>query len=314
MAATLTSLFGLGLILTSSASTIPRSQSCDTIQHGYVCESSISHSWGQYSPYFSVSSDISPNIPKGCSVTFAQILSRHGARDPTASKTASYNKTVAKIHASGKVYNGSYAFLNDYEYTLGADQLTTFGQQQMVNSGIKFYQRYEALTRDFVPFVRSSSESRVVESAQNFTQGFAASKIADKKAQKCNCFPEVDVIISEDAGSNNTLNHDLCTSFEDGPDSDIAAAAQTTWMGVFVPSIQARINAALGTNLTQTEIIYVMDRECNYIILPFLQSLSPRVASGSTLLSHDVLVHGREPLSPTMEHEPELQLALRSVS
>jgi len=202
-------------------------------------------------------------------VTFAQILSRHGARDPTASKTTAYNKTIAKVHASGKNFTGQYAFLNDYEYTLGADQLTAFGQQEMVNSGINFYERYEALARNSVPFVRSSGESRVVESAQNWTQGFTASKVADRRAPKCNCYPSVNVVISEDAGSNNTLNHDLCTSFEDGPDSSIASSAQTIWSGVFIPPIQARLNAALGVNLTQTETIYMMD------LCPFNTVASP---------------------------------------
>ena len=69
----------------SSASRPKHSKSCDSIFQGYQCEPEISHYWGQYSPFYSVPSEISADIPRGCSVTFAQVLSRHGARDPTVS-------------------------------------------------------------------------------------------------------------------------------------------------------------------------------------------------------------------------------------
>lgn len=240
------------------------------MQNGYQCQPDISHYWGQYSPYFSVPSEIPADVPASCSVTFAQILSRHGARDPTASKTIKYNATISKLkkNVPKSSFISKYAFLDSYEYTLGADQLTEFGQNQMVNSGTKYYQRYESLARKAAPFIRSSGEDRVVESAKNWTQGFSQAKSGDRRAN--NKFPSIDVVISEAAGSNNTLNHDLCTSFEDGPDSNIADAAQSTWMNVFVPAIQARINTDLpGANLTQTEIIYLMD------LCPFNTVASP---------------------------------------
>ncbi|EME48564.1 hypothetical protein DOTSEDRAFT_76167 [Dothistroma septosporum NZE10] len=231
---------------------------CDSVENGYRCSPEISHFWGQYSPFFSVESTIPSVIPPLCSIIFAQVLSRHGARDPTASKTKSYNATIQKIHANVQSYAGNYAFLKDYQYTLGADQLTTFGQQEMIESGIKFYERYEHLASHLTPFVRSSSEARVVESAQNFSQGYHSAKLADHKQDSAYPYPVLS--ISETAGSNNTLNHDLCTSFENGPDSSIASNAQTTWANVFVPAIQSRLNFNLkGANLTQTETIYMMD-------------------------------------------------------
>lgn len=74
-----------------------------------------------------------------------------------------------------KNFTGAYAFLAGYEYTLGADQLTHFGQQEMINSGIKYYSRYEQLAKALTPFVRSSGEARVVESAENFVRILIAS-------------------------------------------------------------------------------------------------------------------------------------------
>lgn len=254
---------------------------CDTVEYGYQCSVDISHSWGQYSPYFSVPSEISDDIPPQCTVDFVQILSRHGARDPTASKTTSYNNTITKIHKNVKNYTGIYSFLADYQYTLGADQLTQFGQQEMIHSGIKFYDRYSALAAHNTPFVRSSSEARVVESAQNWTQGFHATKL-DSHIPDPN-YPYPLVVISEADGSNNTLNHDLCTVFEDGPDSNIASSAQAKWTAIFIPPIQARLNAALpGANLSTTDTINLMD-QCpfntvaspNGTISPFCSLFTP---------------------------------------
>nr|POE77452.1 3-phytase a [Quercus suber] len=249
----------------SSLATLPlfgsASAPCDSVQHGYQCDTAASHFWGQYSPYFSVPSDILDVVPPTCSVTFAQVLSRHGARDPTASKTKVYNATIQKIHANVKNYTGAYTFLANYTYTLGADQLTIFGQDEMINSGIKFYERYEQLSSKSTPFVRSSGEARVVESAQNFTQGFHSAKINDAFSKHSDAaYPYPIVVISEATGQNNTLNHGLCTDFENGPDSIIASSAQATWANIFVPPIQARLNANLpGANLSITETIYMMD-------------------------------------------------------
>ncbi|CAN8102594.1 unnamed protein product [Discula destructiva] len=229
--------------------------SCDDVQAGYTCSPEISHHWGQYSPFFSVPQDSAPSnaIPDGCIVTFVQSLYRHGARDPTASKTKVYNATIQQIQANATSYGAGYEFLKDFEYTLGADQLTTFGQQQLVNGGRALYARYEDFARKNSPFVRSASEDRVVESARNWTQGFHAAAVTDE-------YPYDIVVISEADGSNNTLNHGLCTAFEEGPDSEISGNAQAIWRDVFTRDIMERLNMNLpGANLSAAETIYMMD-------------------------------------------------------
>ena len=237
---------------------------------GYQCEDDISDHWGQYSPYFTVASTIPAAIPDQCEITFIQILSRHGARDPTASKTTEYNNTINQIHANTTVYSSIYSFIESYEYTLGADDLTVFGQKELVNSGIKFYTRYESLARNHSIFVRSSSEARVVESAQNFTQGYHLTQLADKSATDQPYPISILTILEADYGSNNTLNHDLCTAFENGTDSNIASAAQTTWAKIFTPPITARLSAnLLGVNLSTSQTIDIMD------LCPFNTVASP---------------------------------------
>ncbi|RMZ75341.1 hypothetical protein DV738_g5533, partial [Chaetothyriales sp. CBS 135597] len=254
-------LAGLALMLSLSL-TATRAQSCDSVENGYQCEPEISHFWGQYSAFYSVPSEISADIPAGCEITFAQILSRHGARDPTSSKTAVYNETVIalKANVSSDAFVGKYAFLADYEYDLGADLLSLFGQQQLINSGIKFFNRYASLAADNTPFVRAGAQERVVESALNWTQGFHSARTAAGHADAD--YPYAVLEISEEDGQNNTLNHAVCTNFEDDDQyySTINEYAQEEFAATFTPAIQARLEADLpGLQLTSLEVIYLME-------------------------------------------------------
>jgi hypothetical protein len=236
----------------------PSTSSCDHVQTGYQCRPEISHFWGQYSAFFSVPSKIPSEVPPSCDITFAQLLSRHGARNPTASKTVEYEALVTRIKKNVQSFEGPYDFLNDYEYTLGADDLTVFGQQQMVNSGLKFFDQYEHLAAKHVPFVRASGEDRVVESAKNWTQGYHEARIASGRPDVH--YPYNILTIIEDDQHNNTLDHGTCTNFEDGPLSEIGDNAQDIWTQIFVPPIQKRLNRDLpGANLTQGDVIYFMD-------------------------------------------------------
>lgn len=216
----------------------------------------ISRLWGQYSPYFNVPSGISPDVPAGCQITFAQILSRHGGRDPTEGKSNSYAQTIEKIKSNVQSFEEDYSFLANYKYTLGADQLTGFGETQMINSGIDFFTRYASLAGSAAPFVRASGQQRVIESAEGFGQGFHTAKVSDGDSEDGQ-YPYNIVVISESPSSNNTLDHGLCTDFEASINS---SAAQSTFASTFIPAITARLNAGLpNANLTDQDAIYLMD-------------------------------------------------------
>ncbi|RFU28553.1 hypothetical protein B7463_g7773, partial [Scytalidium lignicola] len=229
---------------------------CDSISRGYQCQPEISRHWGQYAPYFSVPSEIPTELPDSCEITFAQVLSRHGARDPTLIKTVDYNITITNIHNKAKSYGKGYEFIKSYKYTLGADLLNTFGQRQLIYSGEKFYDRYKKLAQDSTPFIRASGQNRVVMSAQNFTQGFHNALARD--GVQDGAYPYDILIISEQPGSNNTLDHGLCKGFEDG--NDVSKAAQNIWTDIFAKPITARLNKNLpGANLTDHDTIILMD-------------------------------------------------------
>lgn len=228
---------------------------CDSVLEGYQCQPELSHAWGQYSPYFKVPSEISSDVPSHCHVAFAQVLSRHGARDPTMSKTLAYSQVIGKIKSKVRIFQGDFAFLANYSYTLGADQLTDFGKRELVNSGRAFFNRYEDLAKNTLPFVRASGQPRVIDSAQEFNKGFHREKTAG--GTQDDEYPYSVTVISEADGSNNTLDHGLCTAFET---SNISSTAQATYASVFTPSITARLNANLpNASLTLTDTIFIMD-------------------------------------------------------
>ncbi|PYH47326.1 histidine phosphatase family protein [Aspergillus saccharolyticus JOP 1030-1] len=259
----ISTLLSLYLLSGASAGPVARSSkqnasACDSVNQGYNCFSEISHLWGQYSPYFSVEEEsASSAIPEGCHVTFAQVLSRHGARYPTASKSAKYAKVIAKIQADATAYKGNAAFLKTYNYTLGSDDLTAFGVQQMVDSGIKFYQRYESLAKEQTPFVRASGSSRVIESGQKFIQGFQNTKLNDSRALPGQLAASINVVISESANANNSLDPGTCTVFEN---SELGDDVVANFTDIFTPPILKRLEEDLpGVNLTAKEVVYLMD-------------------------------------------------------
>jgi len=236
----------------------PRTPHCDSVVDGYQCFSNVSHLWGQYSPYFSVEENsTAAAIPDQCRITFVQVLSRHGARYPTASKSEKYAALIETIQANASAFHGKAAFLESYNYTMGSDDLTPFGERQMVNSGIKFYERYAALARDHVPFVRASGQSRVIESGKRFLQGLVHMKNNDPGAKSDQRSPKINVMISEEPGSNNTLNHNTCPVFES---SELGDTVEDNYKALIAPAIAERLEKQIpGVTFTDKEVIYLMD-------------------------------------------------------
>ncbi len=175
----------------------------------------LTHSWGQYSPFYSVSSKIPWETPEKCNISFAQILSRHGARYPTSKMSSVYNSTIRVLQNNVKNLQGDFRFLSNYSYDMNTDQLTDFGRHEMLKSGIAFYERYQDLAANTGPFVRASGSDRVVESADLFLTGFHHAQQAltsSAPERNLSLTPESDhyqplhpmLIIPESPSSNNT--------------------------------------------------------------------------------------------------------------
>lgn len=227
----------------------------------------ISRIWGQYSPYFPVPSENDPAVPAGCTITFAQVLSRHGARDPTTKKTLIYNDTIAKIHATVTDYSEEYKFIRDFDYTLGADQLTDFGRRQMIEQGQAVAERYGHLADEIEPFIRASGQERVIESAEKWAEGFygALGRADEGYLGDISLVPETD-------GFNNTLDHGRCTVFEEGPLTSMGDDARNEWADIFTIPIIKRLEANLvGAKLSRDDAIYLMDM-CPFVTVAHPQA------------------------------------------
>lgn len=239
--------------------TSPETTSCNTVDGGYQCFSNISRLWGSYSPYFTVENQLglSGEIPSDCQITFAQVLSRHGARYPTESKGSKYSKLIAEIQNNATSFTGKYAFLETYKYTLGEGDLTLFGERQLVDSGIKFYNRYENFTRNIVPFIRASGSDRVIASGEKFIEGFKKAKSHDARARRNQTAPVINVIIEEGKQFNNTLDHSVCTKFEN---SELKDHVSDNFTETFAPAIRDRLESDLpGIALSTGDVVYLMD-------------------------------------------------------
>ncbi|KAI9167229.1 3-phytase A [Paramyrothecium foliicola] len=233
------------------------------------CTGISQHIWGQYSPFFPVPSEIETSTPPGCEVTFALVLARHGARDPTARMTDNYASFIKRIQSASSTYGPGLEFLADYEYNLGKDQLTTFGKDEMRQAGDAFYQRYKSLADSSEPFIRAAGSDRVVDSAELFTKGFYYSRNGTNDA------PLSDILVlPETEGFNNTLNHGSCPAFELGPAAKLKHEKQQVWKQIWAKPIMKRLNHKLsGADLSMEETIYMMD------LCPFTTVATPNATS-----------------------------------
>ncbi len=151
-------------------------------------------------------------------------------------------------------------FLRNFTYALGQDNLTQFGQQELVNSGLKYFERYATLGNASGPFVRAAGSPRVVQSAQNFTQGY--NRAASESGSKSKLIPtESILIIAEGATSNNTLHVETCNAKENLPPFNTTGDDQDqVWINIFTPPITTRLNSNLpGANLNGNDTVALMN-------------------------------------------------------
>lgn len=113
-------------------------------------------------------------LPPDANITWVSVLHRHGARYATPFYGVA---GFAKKHASlvDKVdFAGDLDFLNEWSYTLGAELLVPLGRQELFDSGVSHFYRYaHLLPEDGTKlFARTTSQTRMLESAQYFLAGF----------------------------------------------------------------------------------------------------------------------------------------------
>lgn len=88
-------------------------------------------------------------------------LQRHGARYPTSNPLgpAGFAKRIGA--AKGWKAGGKLAFLNHWDYKLGAELLTPFGRSQLYNLGVAARVKYGFLLERFngrLPVLRTETQ------------------------------------------------------------------------------------------------------------------------------------------------------------
>ncbi|KAJ7153117.1 acid phosphatase [Mycena crocata] len=194
--------------------------------------------WGAYSPFFTAGTY--PALPAGCSIDQVNLIQRHGARFPTSGASTNIISGITKLQSIQNFTDSRLDFLKNFTYALGVADLVPFGAQQSFESGGLAFKRYrDLISAGNLPFVRSSSGARVVDSATNWTAGFAAA--SDHVYN-----PPLSVILSEDG--NDTLDNNMC------PNTGNSDAQTDTWLAAFAPNITARLNRwAPGANISDAE-------------------------------------------------------------
>ncbi|KAF3939214.1 hypothetical protein ABW19_dt0207978 [Dactylella cylindrospora] len=246
---------------------------CEDLEDGFDCYGDISRLWGPYSPYFAVDGHESTELGDDCKVTFVQLLSRHGARYPTKGSGEQLRAVVTRIQQDAKDFSRDAEFLKNFQYELGSDDLTEFGQQEMYASGLKFFLRYEELAKDSDPFIRVSGQKRVVDSGSFFTRGFNDGR---KKRGKP-ILPWNPLTIPEGETWNNTLDHGICRKYEEGPSTEIGPQAQAEFAATFTGELIEKLSVDIqGIELTPKDAIALMTM-CPFhtVASPSATTLSP---------------------------------------
>ncbi|TKA50600.1 hypothetical protein B0A53_06078 [Rhodotorula sp. CCFEE 5036] len=218
----------------------------------------IGRNLGPYSPYYNVGSYVTP--PVSCSIDQAgrhavNILQRHGARFPTSNAGKKISASVSKLK-NAKSLGSSLAFVKDYTYALGADDLTPLGAEQSHEAGYIAARRYGSLLHSTtaLPFVRSDSSQRVVDSAKNWSVGFLSYR--ERAADSIGV-----LVINDAAGSNDTLDDNNC---DNAPSS-----YETAWLAHFAANATVRLNAAApDTNLTTADTLNLMSCAASTASIP----------------------------------------------
>ncbi|KAM5541221.1 hypothetical protein V8D89_005150 [Ganoderma adspersum] len=211
----------------------------------------IQAKWGQYAPYRAMGTYVGP--PEGCTVTQVSsrscLLQRHGARYPNLKEGEQYAAAVRRLGSAKKFKDKRLEFLKHYHYDLSADDLTPFGAAQTFESGQLAFDRYRTLVDDHnIPFVRASGAPRVVDSAGNWSAGFAA-------ASRQRYQPSVNVVLPEDA--NSTLKQDC-------PNADDGSTQMHTWLSVFAPRLLKRLNKAAPGVKLDTSMVFGLMAMCPF--------------------------------------------------
>ena len=201
-------------------------------------------------------------VPDQCEIKQVHILHRHGSRYPDKghkSGPGNFGEKVQDAVKAGKLKaSGELEFLYNWNYDLGQKILVHNGAQEMFMSGVKAYYDYAKLLSNFTahkPVVRTSSHSRVLDSARYWTLGFFGWDATDKMHLE---------VLTEDDFQNLTLAGKNACRNADSDDYELSVNVSAIWQNIYLQAPKARLQKNLkGIDLTITDV-YNMMSACPY--------------------------------------------------
>lgn len=213
--------------------------------------------------------------PAGCRVTQVVSLQRHGARFlPAAAYAAAapapqalrkFHRALANV-SDAQLADPRFGILRNLTTPPGNGDLVPYGALQAYYSGLYDRHVYAHLVSDpqsagSKPFIRASGNygnqslvpsDRVLWTARWWALGFSGAPFPDHDVTSAELvrdesLPKLDVVLSEQKGSNNTLSPETCPHLDD-PSDDIAATYRNnTVLPSTGASILRRIHPATMT-------------------------------------------------------------------
>ncbi|KIW00552.1 uncharacterized protein PV09_07907 [Verruconis gallopava] len=227
---------------------------------GNINNSNIYQLHGQLSHYFPNPDGFGVNefsLPKDCNISFLYMLSRHGARYPTSDSGAAMLAAKLKNASSTLNATGDLAFLNTWNYKLGANILVPVGKQELFDSGVLHQYMYGHLypNNGTKIVARSTTEDRMTQSAEYFLAGFFGLDWPQNAT--------LELIIEENGFNNSLAGRHQCPNAKSAVSTG-GKNASAAWQAVYLKNATARIAKQIsGYNWTLTDT-YNAQSMCAY--------------------------------------------------
>lgn len=283
------------LYLATRDAVVPDREASAAAHTGFVYDSgfNMQHNWGAYSPYFDSGSPFDSvsksaldgefTLPNTCRFKQVHLLHRHGNRSP-AGKTALGMKDVAQKlqNMSEPPALESLQWIQDWEYLLSEDLLVGSGVGKLFESGVKFWTShgrflygnaslrllawdddinvYPNGTKRPKPLVRSTTQSRMQDSARAWSAGFFGTYGFPSTGVDPTDHYEL-LLMEETTGSNNSLSGYLACPNIEAPHAQNGKERSKKWVQRYLAAAAKRIQKVLPgyDNVTPEEVLSLQD-------------------------------------------------------
>ncbi|KAI0101415.1 phosphoglycerate mutase-like protein [Hypoxylon sp. NC0597] len=211
---------------------------------------------GHLTPYFvppNTPQSLLSGTPRGCAVSKAFLIHRHGSRYPHPDELAVVQDLADYIHNNSALFSNpqdqlpdAWSFLiGGWNNTLGTDDLTAPGRKQLFDHGVSLRLEYPNLYTE--TDVLAGDEDRVVESARWFMDGYYG--------RNSNSTANLNLVAENDDTVSWITPHQTCSRW----DSRLGEDLLLEWRSVYLPPITRRINDTLskaypGVNFTEAHV------------------------------------------------------------